>query len=81
MAAKAKLPVQHEASSRFTGTDTDKIFHSREGVPSALVSLPLRCMHSVVETVHLDDIQHTIDLLTDFVLSLGEKDSFSQSLK
>lgn len=81
VAAKSKLAIQHEASSRFTGTDTDKIFHSREGVPSALVSLPLRCMHSVVETVHLDDIEHTIDLLTDFVLSLGEKDSFSQSLK
>ncbi|MES2440907.1 MAG: M42 family metallopeptidase [Verrucomicrobiota bacterium] len=81
VAAKAKIPIQHEASSRFTGTDTDSIFHSREGVPSALVSLPLRCMHSVVETVHLDDIESIIDLLTDFVLSIGEKDSFSQSLK
>ncbi|RYD23388.1 MAG: M42 family peptidase [Verrucomicrobiaceae bacterium] len=81
VADKAKLPIQHEASSRFTGTDTDKIFHSREGIPSALVSLPLRCMHSVVETAHLDDIQHTIDLLTDFVLSITEKDTFSQTLK
>ncbi len=80
-AAKAKLAIQHEASSRFTGTDTDKIFHSREGIPSALVSLPLRCMHSVVETAHLDDVQHTIDLLTDFVLSLTEKDEFRQVLK
>ena len=80
VAAKSKTPVQHEASSRFTGTDTDKIFQSREGVPSALVSLPLRCMHSVVETAHLDDINHTISLLTDFVLSLTEKDTFSQTL-
>ena len=80
VAEKAKTPVQHEASSRFTGTDTDKIFHSREGVPSALVSLPLRCMHSVVETAHLDDIAHTIDLLTNFVLSLTEKEAFHQSL-
>jgi endoglucanase len=79
-AAGAKIPVQHEASSRFTGTDTDKIFHSREGVPSALVSLPLRCMHSVVETAHLDDINHTIDLLASFVLSLVEKDQFAQKL-
>jgi putative aminopeptidase FrvX len=76
----AKLPIQHEASSRFTGTDTDKIFHTREGVPSALVSLPLRCMHSVVETAHLDDIQNTIELLSAFVLSLTEKDEFCQSL-
>ena len=81
VAAKGKIPVQHEASSRFTGTDTDKIFHSREGIPSALVSLPLRCMHSVVETAHLDDIAQTIDLLTAFILSLTEKDVFSQSLK
>ncbi len=81
VAAKSKLPLQHEASSRFTGTDTDKIFHSREGVPSALVSLPLRCMHSVVETAHLDDIAHTIDLLTDFVLTLTDKDTFHQILK
>ena len=81
VAEKHKLPIQHESSSRFTGTDTDKIFHSREGVPSALVSLPLRCMHSVVETAHLDDIQHTIDLLTEFVLSVAEKDEFRQVLK
>lgn len=80
VAAKAKIPIQHEASSRFTGTDTDKIFHMREGVPSALVSLPLRCMHSVVETAHLDDIERTIDLLTGFVLSLEASDRFHQTL-
>lgn len=80
-AASNKIPVQHEASSRFTGTDTDKIFHSREGVPSALVSLPLRCMHSVVETAHLDDIERTIGLLAAFVLSLKETDTFRQSLR
>ncbi|MCW1887574.1 M42 family metallopeptidase [Luteolibacter flavescens] len=80
VAAKAKIPLQHEASSRFTGTDTDKIFNIREGVPSGLVSLPLRCMHSVVETAHLDDIERIIDLLTDFVLSLGAKDTFHQTL-
>ncbi len=79
-AAAAKVPVQHEASSRFTGTDTDKIFHSREGVPSALVSLPLRCMHSVVETAHLDDVERTITLLTRFVLGLKSGDAFQQSL-
>lgn len=80
LAAAAKLPIQHEASSRFTGTDTDKIFHSREGIPSALVSLPLRCMHSVVETAHLDDIAHTIELLTSFVLSLTGQDEFHHKL-
>jgi endoglucanase len=81
VAAAAKIPIQHESSSRFSGTDTDKIFHSRQGIPSALVSLPLRCMHSTVETAHLDDIARTIDLLTEFVLSLKDKDSFHQSLQ
>lgn len=76
LAAKHRISIQHEASSRFTGTDTDKIFHSRDGVPSALVSLPLRSMHSVVETVHVDDISRTIELLSAFVLSLEVDDSF-----
>jgi putative aminopeptidase FrvX len=80
VAKSAKIPLQHEASSRFTGTDTDKIFTSRQGVPSALVSLPLRCMHSVVETAHLDDIEHTIELLTEFVLSLNGEEDFHQQL-
>ncbi|RPJ33809.1 MAG: M42 family peptidase [Verrucomicrobiaceae bacterium] len=79
-ASEGKIPIQHESSSRFSGTDTDKIFHSRQGIPSALVSLPLRCMHSVVETAHLDDIAHTIELLTAFVLSLRDKEDFHQSL-
>ena len=47
---------------------------------TALVSLPLRCMHSVVETAHLDDIESTIRLLEAFVLSLKESDTFHQSL-
>lgn len=81
VAFQANTQIQHEASGRFTGTDTDQIFHSRQGIPSVLVSLPMRCMHSTVETVHLDDIDQTINLLTAFVLSLEENDSFSQSLK
>lgn len=80
VAKDGKIPVQHEASSRFTGTDTDKIFHSRDGVPSALVSLPLRSMHSAVETADLGDIDHTIDLLAAFLLSLKSSDRFHQEL-
>ena len=80
LAKDGKIPLQHEASSRSTGTDTDRIFHSRNGIPSALVSLPLRCMHSVVETAHLDDITHTIELLTAFVLSIRDKEDFHHRL-
>jgi putative aminopeptidase FrvX len=80
LAKKHKIDIQHESSSRFSGTDTDKIFNSREGIPSALVSLPLRCMHSVVETAHLDDIESTIQLLESFVMSLKDTDTFHQKL-
>ena len=80
VARSKRIAIQHEASSRFTGTDTDKIFTVREGVPSALVSLPLRCMHSVVETADLGDVQHTINLMAGFVLSLRARESFHQTL-
>ena len=80
IAEKEKIAIQHESSSRFSGTDTDKIFNSREGIPSSLVSIPLRCMHSVVETAHLDDIEATIKLLEAFVLSVKDTDNFHQTL-
>ena len=80
VAKTGKVAVQHEAAGRCTGTDTDSIYHVREGVPSALVSLPLRCMHSVVETADLGDVEATIDLMAGFVLSLKEKDVFHHKL-
>lgn len=81
VAKDRKIPLQHEASSRFTGTDTDSIYQSRDGVPSALVSIPLRCMHSVVETVSYDDVKTTTALMAGFVESLVSGDDFHQSLK
>ncbi|MGC6466335.1 MAG: M20/M25/M40 family metallo-hydrolase [Akkermansiaceae bacterium] len=81
VAKDRKIPLQHEASSRFTGTDTDSIYQSRDGVPSALVSIPLRCMHSVVETVSYDDVKTTTALMAGFVESLVSGDEFHQSLK
>lgn len=80
VAEKAKIPLQHEASSRSTGTDTDVIFHQQSGIPSALVSLPLRYMHSVVEMAHLQDVEHTIQLLTAFAESVKAKDEFRVKL-
>ncbi len=80
VAEKAKIPLQHEAASRSTGTDTDVIFHQQSGIPSALVSLPLRYMHSVVEMAHLQDVEHTIQLLTAFAESVKSKDVFRVKL-
>lgn len=70
------IPLQHEASSRFSGTDTDVIFSSRAGIPSALVSIPMRYMHSTVETVDLRDVEHAARLLTAFARSLQAGDTF-----
>jgi endoglucanase len=80
VAAKRSIPIQHESSSRYSGTDTDVIFDVREGIPSALVSLPLRYMHSVVEMADLEDVEKVISLLTGFVESVTEKDEFSVKL-
>ncbi len=72
----SKIPIQHESASRFTGTDADKIYPIREGIPTALVSLPLRYMHSVVEVADLKDVEMTIDLLANFCQSILEGDDF-----
>lgn len=76
IAEKRGIAVQHEAASRTTGTDADVIFTQQSGIPSALVSLPLRYMHSVVEMAHLDDVENTIQLLVAFAESVKTKDEF-----
>ena len=72
--------MQHESSSRYSGTDTDVIFNTRDGIPSALVSLPLRYMHSVVEMADFQDIEHVIELLTGFAESYRAEDEFGVKL-
>ncbi|MES2709567.1 MAG: M42 family metallopeptidase [Verrucomicrobiota bacterium] len=80
VADKEKIPLQHESSSRYSGTDTDSIYHVRAGTPSALISLPLRYMHSVVELVDLRDVEKVIDLLTAFALNMKPTDTFAHKL-
>jgi putative aminopeptidase FrvX len=80
VAEKHQIAVQHEASSSTTDTDTDVIFTQQSGIPSALVSLPLRYMHSAVEMAHLDDVEQTIRLLVAFAENLKAKDVFSVRL-
>lgn len=80
MAEKNDIVLQHESSSRFSGTDTDVIFYSKTGIPSALMSIPMRYMHSTIETVDLDDVDQVIRLMTAFVRSITAKDDFSVSI-
>jgi putative aminopeptidase FrvX len=69
--AKAKeIPVQLASVSRSTGTDTDSFAYSNEGVASALISLPLKYMHTTVEMVQREDVENVIRLMYEFLLQL-----------
>ena len=76
-AEKNKIPFQRLASSRFTGTDTDAFAYSNGGVASALISLPLRYMHTTVEMVHRKDVENVIKLIYETLLTIKNGESFS----
>ena len=69
-AEKKKIPFQRQAVSRSTGTDTDSFAYSAEGVASALISLPLKYMHTTVETVHKEDVENVINLMYEVLLQV-----------
>lgn len=76
VAKQQKIPIQHEAMSATSGTDTDVIFWTRGGIPSALISLANRYMHSPVEMVSLKDLVQIPELLAAFSLSLKPGEQF-----
>jgi len=71
-----EIPFQRMALSTSTGTDTDAFAYSNCGVPSALISLPLRYMHTTVEMTHKDDVENTINLIYETLLKIDVKKSF-----
>ena len=72
-----KIPFQRSALSRFTGTDTDAFAFSNGGVASALISLPLRYMHTTVEMVHRDDVENVIKMIYESLLNIKDGETFS----
>jgi putative aminopeptidase FrvX len=76
VAQKNNIPIQRQASSRWTGTDTDAFAYSNGGVPSALISLPLRYMHTTVEMIHKDDVDNVIRLIYEMVLDIKKDQDF-----
>ncbi|WP_310994048.1 M42 family metallopeptidase [Aequorivita marina] len=76
-AEKKEIPFQRAALSRATGTDTDAFAYSNEGVASALISLPLRYMHTTVEMVHRDDVENVIKLIYETLLNIKDGETFS----
>ncbi len=75
-AEREKIAFTVEAIGRNTGTDADAVHLSRGGVPTALVSIPLRYMHSPVELVQLEDVHACARLIASAALSLDAKTSF-----
>jgi putative aminopeptidase FrvX len=76
-AVKNNIPFQLAAVSRSTGTDTDSFAYANDGCPSALISLPLRYMHTTVEMISKADVENTIRLIYETVLSLTPKTNLS----
>lgn len=76
VATKKKIPYQRAAVSRSTGTDTDSFAYSNNGVASALISLPLKYMHTTVEMVHKEDVENIINLMYEFLVQLKSGHDF-----
>jgi putative aminopeptidase FrvX len=75
-AEKNKIPFQRAAVSRSTGTDTDAFAYSNEGVTSALISLPLRYMHTTVEMVQKEDVENCIRLIFETLKTIKSGQDF-----
>jgi putative aminopeptidase FrvX len=75
-----KIPFQLAASSTSTGTDTDAFAYSNGGVPSVLISLPLKYIHTTVETAHRSDIENIIKLIYNTLLNIEENHNFKYNI-
>ena len=76
VAEKNKIKIQRMAASRATGTDTDAFAYSNSGVASCLISLPLKYMHTTVETIGKEDMANVIDLMYEFLIQLKDNHDF-----
>ena len=76
VAEKNKIPFQRAAVSRATGTDTDAFAYSSGGIPSMLISLPLRYMHTTVEMCSKEDVENTIHLIFEALKSIKKGQDF-----
>lgn len=70
-AAEAEgIPYVLHAHGRFSGTDADEVAKVREGIPTGILSIPLRYMHSPVEMVDFQDVERAVRLLAAYVARL-----------
>jgi putative aminopeptidase FrvX len=73
MAERLDIPHTIEASGQATRTDADMIQMARSGIPTGLVSIPLRYMHSPVEMVDLADVEAAVELVAEFAAALDSE--------
>lgn len=76
IANKNNIPYQEVVEYSKTWTDFDTIYKQNGGIPSTLISIPLRYMHSSVEVGSLKDVEHIVNLLVEFIKSLDESITF-----
>lgn len=76
VAVDQKIPFQRAAVSRATGTDTDAFAYSSDGVPSALISLPLRYMHTTVEMCRKEDVENCIVLMFEMLKKMKSGEDY-----
>jgi len=77
-AKKNDIPYQLQAAAGSTGTDTDAFAYSNGGVPSALISLPLKYMHTTVETAHKEDVENVIELIIQTLCNIENNHDFRE---
>ena len=70
-AKENRIPIQLAAMARETGTDADAFAYEEGGIPTALISFPLRYMHTTVETIHRLDVENSIRLLYESLKKLS----------
>ncbi len=75
-AKSKKIPYQFAPLGRPGGTDTAMIQVSREGVATALIGVPTRYMHTMVETCNFMDVKHTAQLIAETILKITPKTDF-----
>jgi putative aminopeptidase FrvX len=75
-AEENKIPYQRSAYYRATGTDTDSFAYSDSGIPSILLSMPLKYMHTTVEMCDKSDVEHIINLIYHTLLKITPNMSF-----
>ncbi|MDR2462879.1 MAG: M20/M25/M40 family metallo-hydrolase [Verrucomicrobiales bacterium] len=79
-ARRAKIDYQLAIDGRASGTDADAIFRQKGGIPSAVVSLPLRYMHSTVETFNVSDLDNLAELIARYLAGLKRDENFALAI-